>query len=129
MPFTKGQIFTKEHRKKLSEAKIGKPGPWLGKKRPSMTGENNHNYKGGTHSNNGYIRLGTQDKRYQHRKVMEDYLGRELTREEHVHHIDGNKTNNNIENLMLFATNSEHQKYHARQRMYNNGSYLNHINN
>jgi hypothetical protein len=43
---------------------------------------------------------------------MEKFLGRHLTLEERVHHIDGNKTNNNVENLRLFASSSEHKKLH-----------------
>jgi hypothetical protein len=43
---------------------------------------------------------------------MECKIGRYLTEEECVHHIDGNKANNDPENLMLFNNNSEHIKYH-----------------
>lgn len=39
--------------------------------------------------------------RTQHRQVMSEYLGRKLSRIEQVKHIDGNKFNNNIENLRL----------------------------
>ncbi|WGF40278.1 MULTISPECIES: YopX family protein [Lysinibacillus] len=43
-----------------------------------------------------------------HRLVMENYLGRYLTpRKELVHHIDGDRSNNNIQNLKL-TTPSEH---------------------
>lgn len=48
-----------------------------------------------------------------HRFVMEEYLGRKLSPEEHVHHIDGDKTNNNILNLFLFPNNRFHQLYHS----------------
>lgn len=49
---------------------------------------------------------------FEHRLVMEKYKGRYLLKEEVVHHIDGNKENNIIDNLMLFATHGEHVKYH-----------------
>lgn len=49
---------------------------------------------------NGYIR--------EHRYVMEQHIGRYLLPEEVVHHIDGNRTNNDISNLELFANNPEH---------------------
>lgn len=47
-----------------------------------------------------------------HRVVMSQYLGRELTSEEVVHHIDGNPKNNSIENLKLFKNQAEHMKHH-----------------
>ncbi|OFW47186.1 MAG: hypothetical protein A2163_04040 [Actinobacteria bacterium RBG_13_35_12] len=46
------------------------------------------------------------------RLVMEGFIGRYLDPKEVVHHIDGDVTNNSIENLMLFANKSEHQKHH-----------------
>lgn len=47
----------------------------------------------------------------EHRFVMEKFLGRFLDKNEHVHHIDGNKLNNSIENLRLLS-NSEHTRHH-----------------
>jgi hypothetical protein len=49
--------------------------------------------------------------RHQHRIVMEKKLGRKLTSNELVHHIDHNKHNNNPENLQL-VTRAEHAKIH-----------------
>lgn len=48
----------------------------------------------------------------EHVYVMEMHLGRRLEKGEIVHHIDGNKTNNKIENLFL-TTVQEHNKLHA----------------
>lgn len=47
-----------------------------------------------------------------HRIVMEEHLGRKLAKEEVVHHIDGDKSNNELDNLMLFPTKNAHTKYH-----------------
>jgi hypothetical protein len=39
--------------------------------------------------------------RKEHIKVMEESLGRKIKKNEIIHHIDGDKLNNNIENLYL----------------------------
>lgn len=47
----------------------------------------------------------------QHRLVGEDLLGRLLKKGEHVHHIDGNKINNNLSNLQVISVR-DHRKLH-----------------
>jgi len=54
----------------------------------------------------------------QHRLVMEGYLGRYLTTDEIVHHINGKKMDNELENLELM-TISEHSIHHNTGRKYN----------
>ena len=46
-----------------------------------------------------------------HRVIMENKLGRILEKGEVVHHLDGNKHNNDPSNLQLM-TNQEHSKQH-----------------
>lgn len=53
---------------------------------------------------------------YEHRLVMEQHLGRKLTRDEVVHHINGNIQDNRIENLQVMK-NSEHSILHSPQRL------------
>lgn len=52
----------------------------------------------------------------EHRYIMQQFLGRKLKENEVVHHIDGNKSNNNIENLQLMIK-EEHSRYHAKNRI------------
>jgi hypothetical protein len=48
---------------------------------------------------------------YYARAVMEAHLRRELTPSEVVHHINGDATDDRVENLRLFASNAEHMKH------------------
>jgi hypothetical protein len=48
----------------------------------------------------------------EHRIVVENAVGRPLETNEHVHHVDGNKTNNALANLEILSRR-EHSKRHA----------------
>jgi hypothetical protein len=48
----------------------------------------------------------------EHRLVMEKHLGRYLLPTEVVHHEDGDVRNNDLGNLRLFASQTEHMRYH-----------------
>lgn len=51
--------------------------------------------------------------RHEHRRVMESLIGRSLTFDDIVHHLDGNKKNNHPDNLKLM-TRAEHIKAHRQ---------------
>ena len=94
-----------------------------GVSRDGRFGRNNPNYSGGRiNTVGGYIKVRDPlnvmaDNRgyvWEHRLVMAQHLGRSLDRSEVVHHIDDNKSNNDLSNLMLFKTQSEHIAHHRR---------------
>lgn len=85
--------------------------------RYSCPGELNPAWKGGKYfDDDGYVLVYAPDHPHadaarrvrEHRLVMEAKLGRFLDPVEVVDHIDGNPSNNDPENLRLFATNAEH---------------------
>lgn len=126
---------TEEHKRKLSEANIGKhfsiktefqKGDNIGNKNAWKGGMKCDGYgylqimvpKGCRFScmgdNKGYIRL--------HRLLMAEYLQRPLYPEEVVHHINGNITDNQIENLKLLENKSKHTSLHRKLRKLKGGN-------
>lgn len=67
---------------------------------------------------------------YEHMIVAEEKLGRQLLPEEVVHHIDFDKLNNDPNNLMIFASNGDHSRFHMNGcninelQLNSNGSYI-----
>lgn len=97
----------------------------------SVAGTKKYNLPiGKTLGHHGYIRvyLGREGGRtryaYEHRYVMEKFLGRKLKKEEVVHHISGDTSDNRIENLELVKNNGEHRtKHHSRAKRDERGRF------
>lgn len=64
-----------------------------------------------------YLRIwkGRRRSELLHRYIAKKYFGEEMVSGLVVHHIDGNRLNNEIENLRLM-TNKEHMSLHSRQQ-------------
>lgn len=79
--------------------------------------------KGVSKKPNGYIEFtrGPNKGRRQHVVIMEEHIGRRLHRNECVHHINGVRDDNRIENLALMTV-SEHSRHHALERVHNRNS-------
>lgn len=116
---TRKRCFLKKYKHFFCSSKCR--GEW---KKKNLMPSNKEWWNGGTRENNGYIQIFSKGHPYknksnyvmEHRLVMEEHLGRYLKPEEVVHHINGNKKDNRLENLMLFKNQAEHTKFHASQR-------------
>lgn len=95
------KVFSEEHKRKISES------------RKRFYKDNAK----GVNIHQGYKRLtqGANCNRLQHVVIVEQHLGRKLAKGEVVHHINGDKLDNRIENLKVM-TASEHSRMHAIER-------------
>lgn len=89
-------------------------------KRPLKTG---NNWRGGRRiREDGYVLIFSPDHPhkhknnyvYEHRLIMEKYIGRVLLPTEIVHHVNGDRTDNRIENMILFSSRKDHVDHHRR---------------
>lgn len=81
-----------------------------------LSGESNPAWKGGRFiDEKGYVRIYIGNKQYktEHRVVVEQYLGRTLAKDEHVHHKNGYRNDNRLENLEILSR-QEHGKLHGK---------------
>lgn len=107
----KGRYLKGTHPSPLTEFKKG---DFLGNKHPMWNG-------GKYYNSAGYVLVylpehpGKDCRGYfrEHRLVMEKHLGRYLDKKEVIHHINGIKDDNRIENLVLCRTNAEHMQSHT----------------
>lgn len=97
-------------------------------------GSKNGNWKNGICYERGYKLIRVYDHPYatkrgyirEHRYVMEKHLGRYLTKNEAIHHINGNRSDNRIENLQLL-THSKHSTITNNERIYKRKDHSNTI--
>lgn len=98
----------------------------------SMRGNKHPQWKGGMIiDREGYILIHKPDhphhanKNYVKRAVliMEKKLGRYLIPLEVVHHIDGDKKNDDIDNLLLFSSQGEHAYHHMKLNGWKGGKF------
>lgn len=88
-------------------------------------GERSHRWRGGRmKTENGYIAILMRDHPdavkpnfyvLEHRLVMEKKIGRRLLKSEIVHHINGDKHDNRVKNLVI-TSRSEHTTHHNNIR-------------
>ena len=122
---------TKTHCENISKAKKGKIPPctftrnFNGENNPMYGvhrfGKDNPNYKCGRVKINGYILCYKPNHPfccngkyvYEHRLIAEKHLSRFLSKNEIVHHINENRSDNRPENLFVFQSMSEHIKFHS----------------
>ncbi len=93
---------------------------------PQIQGKNHYNWSGGrVKTTDGYIAIyfpkhpyATKPRGYvrEHRLVMEQSLGRYLDPKEVIHHIDRDRTNNELSNLLLLPNEDAHRRVHAERR-------------
>jgi hypothetical protein len=97
--------FTEEWKNNISKARLG-------------TG------KGTSLKSSGYVEYtrGPHKGYSVHRVLMEEHIGRPLLPTEHVHHINGIKDDNRIENLQLMTIN-EHMSHHAKEKVKSGTNY------
>ena len=125
----KGRTLSEETKERMSKARMGRvmspetrakiSATRLLRKIPGQKGQDNAKWKGGRQIHNGYVlllmpehpRANIHGYVREHVLVMCNHLNRIIDANEIVHHINGIKDDNRIENLVIL-TRAEHCKEH-----------------
>lgn len=111
--------------KQFGKEKLGQPNPSRGVSRPHAAREKSARWNGGRFINTqGYVMVlvksgsidrnsGWENYRPEHIVNIEQSIGRKLINDECVHHIDGDRQNNQLDNLVLISSNQEHRIIHS----------------
>ena len=97
-----------------------------GKYMSTRTKEKHPLYKGRWKTSDRYILIHLPEHPFadkagyvkEHRLIVEKKIGRYLTKEEVIHHMDEVRDNNDIDNLMIFPNSSQHTKWHTAIRQH-----------
>jgi len=116
---------TKEHRVNLGKAQLGRKHSEetkekMKKNHADFKGSGNPNYKNGKKMSRGYVYILKPEHPFatkrgcilEHRLVVEEQIGRYLLLAERTHHLNETKDDNQPENLMGFASESAHVRFH-----------------
>jgi len=118
-----GETFCRKCACKKSASKR-KGCTWKKKPHQILTGEKHPNWRGGRYiSSDGYVMInvkvgrprdgnGWGNYKKEHVVIVQKILGRKLIGQEQVHHINGIKTDNDVDNLLLVKDSSEHRDIH-----------------
>jgi len=121
-----------------AQKRKGKPAHNKGKKlSENQKGKNHPSWKGGKFiSTDGYVmvyvggdkkKIGWTSYRKEHIVIAEEMMNRPLEKNEVVHHIDGEKTNNEKSNLWVAASAAAHKNAHQSLQEIGYSLYVNGI--
>lgn len=68
----------------------------------------------------GYVSIYTEEEGWikEHIFIVQEFIGRNVTKEETIHHEDFNKQNNELDNLVLFPTRKSHTRFHRQLKQF-----------
>lgn len=123
--WNKGIPMKEESRLKMIAKLKGKHSSPMTEFKKGNCGEKSGHWIRGWYIGNGYKYIYNPNHPYctkqgyirEHKLIVEKHIGRYIKKEEQIHHINKNKLDNRIENLMLFPDVKSHRSYHAVEQL------------